>query len=497
MLRCTLLPLLVGLAPAQDFVDLRWRELDDGRLEVHTGVPPAAAGQIGAAWQTMFPGLFENGSAFGEITHLGVFPILPLLLHGDGGAAAIDEAVHRLRKLDVRLILAQHWFSRHARPDALRDLLYVRYLEQQDPYSATRALISLATAGDERKRDDFVRAAAAAAAVRRLAEARREVEAELVGRNGLAALHSGLQRLPDDAAMVAGMHTATLPTAAGLLRAWRLLLGRLASEAVLNAGGAMSPAENVVPQMQIDQPGQLPYELAARFGNWRVDYALFARRGPESEQWWFHLGGVFRPGQIAAGLRDAQIDAALRDGIVTATAHGWSLRATAATFEAWQGDLGGVGRGRRMNAYHARAESVWARVESSTPLARRLGIGDATLDVVFDPGAGVVEASVDCRDDGAAGAVLAAWQRWRATAAVALDDEVPERPGITWRMIGSAPAGTNERERGELTWRRAVGRIEARRQGARVRLRSDLSACPTLVILGWARPPLADRLRFR
>jgi len=233
-----------ALAAAQDIYPLPWRTDDKGRLE---WLPIAAeAGEPEPQWQPVFSGLLngDNQTITAFDTHLkhGPFLLLPLLLTGAGGAAAIDEAPRRLRKLDIHVSFDAA--SRAQRdPDPLRDLLRTRYLGTLD---LAAAHFTLARWGGDVAQDPFVRAAAVAELDKRPEAdtwARQDdVQAGRASRNAVAALHAGLQRLPDDFELLLGVNSTALPTPASLLQAWRRMHVRIGSAVSLQAGASLSPA---------------------------------------------------------------------------------------------------------------------------------------------------------------------------------------------------------------------------------------------------------------
>jgi hypothetical protein len=293
----------------QDFVEVPWSTSDDGRLLWQYRDPELADHE--GEWLPLFDGLLDGKAqtiTAGEHLRYGPLLLLPLLLHGDGGAAAIDEAGRRLRKLGLRVSFEPAQAALRD-SDPLRDLLRVRYLGSLDVAAADYTLSRWAA---DPERDHSVRAAAAGELGTRPNSVfwsdADDVRAARVTRNGVAALHAGLQHLPDDFDLLLGVHSAALPTAGNLLRAWRRYQLRFASMVVMDGGASISPASYLTGQCMLDYPGQLAYELAVRFGNWRVDHALFALYLGDPDRWWFHLGGKFDVDRIEAGLRASDFD---------------------------------------------------------------------------------------------------------------------------------------------------------------------------------------------
>ncbi len=479
--------------PAQDIVDLAWRETEAGLLQVRVGEPPSgSAGEDPrppAEWRTMFPGLFAawdgTPSILDGVRNAPPFDAIALLLHGPGGAAAIDEWRRRLDKLGVRVSmdLAE---MRRIEPDPRIDPLRVRHLQSVGTHAAVRGLVAYSL---DPARDPFTRAAAAEAVAQSgmqtlVPDAPRAV-AHRVDRWGTAGLQAALARLPDDCDLVLGLHCAALPSPAPLLADWRRLQHLLLSTTVADQGEATSPAEFLSAQLRMDQPGQLPCELAARFGNWRVDHALFAVRSATDDSCWFHLAGVFQPQRIASGLRGAGIDAvSIEDGEVRASLDGWHLRSTPLEFEAWQGDLTDVKRGSRRAGWIHRADDratpIWAVVGARSRLSEWMGLGQAELEVRYDAENGTLSAVADAGGNAAATALCERWRDWQKARSLETDWGYPNMFSATWHEIGATPAGLQEYGKIALAWLRCVGAIVARVDGTRVTWTFDVSKLPTL-----------------
>ncbi|MCR9247316.1 MAG: hypothetical protein NXI31_19980 [bacterium] len=483
---------------AQELVDLRWRETADGRLEFHTGLPPD--GQPGAEWVPMFPDLLSVDDLAGDVGHLGVAPLIPLLVHGSGGAAAIDAARHRLDKLGVRMVVADGWFSTAHKPDPLRDLLYVRFLATHSLVTADFALRSFVD--DEPSRDRFVRAAAAEAYNRRPIAKRHSFELSEVERPAAVALRGALERMPDDWRAVLGINSANLPSTAPAMTAWRRYVLSLGTQTVLDQGGHVSPAQYAVMHRRINQAGQLPYEIAARLGNWRVDYALFAQRGAFRQQWWFQLGGEFQPQRVHDGLQEAELGEITLDAEVLSGRVGeWQFRLTSQSLEAWQGEIEDVGRGQSVATLHDRAGEgqppVWAIILPAGENAELPVLANTTLELGFDPrhmsiyAAGTTQTEVD------AATLLASWKKWQADAVIDLDSQPPNHPKNTWRDVLEAAPGLAPIHRRTITWRQCIRSVQAELEDRQVRWRCDLAATPLVDVASWLDPAVAGGFWLR
>ncbi|MEO6598095.1 MAG: hypothetical protein ABIP94_25400 [Planctomycetota bacterium] len=470
----------------QDFVDLPWRQSETGRLEVRKLANAAGARepQFGE-WVPMFPGSFvrgENGVDAGEdeLAAWGPFILLPLLVHGDGGAAALDESSRRLRKLSLgQTVLPDALLQ--LRPDALVDLLRVRHLATSDLAVTFDALRSYATVG---RRDAFVRAAAAQAYAEHAVPlgwaASDEVDRQRAKRNGAAALQSALARMPDDVDLVLGVHGAAMPGAAAALAAWRTCMLGYLSTVALASGGSMSPAQYCVGQLALDRPGQLPYELATRFGNWRVDHALIALRHGERDQWWFQLGGVFQPARIVQGLREVGGEVwSSEGGEVRGKLGDWQVRATATELEAWPVAMEIASRGAKLATLHDRAAPgqppAWLLVPAKSRLGALLDAVGCSLDVRLQLSPRTLTATAVCAAPDAAQGLLASWQAWQQARRCDPNDKPSGEEHITWRDIAEAPIGCLENQVTRLAWRRCVQAVRATGEDARVTWLLDLA----------------------
>jgi len=488
---CALLAVTAGLA-AQDFRDLPWRTGADGSLQVlvdslPTGVGDAAEPGGGLGWQPMFPTLFRDdgfgGTAdFGDAFRVGPIAALPLLVHGHGGAAALDEAEHRLRKLGIRVAL-DRGSMQDVQPDPLLDLLRVQWLTNAAVSAGARHLLDLA---EDERRDPFVRAAAARA-VQQFAQAwapgQDEPSVAPPPRVGAPALHAGLARAPSDCDVVLGMNTAALPRLAGLLSAWRRLQLKLASTAVLYGGGNLSPAVLAEGQLRMDVPGQLPYELAVRFGNWRVDYALFAVRARETQAVWLHLGGVFQPESVRKGLEQAGIEVAADDaGGISATVYGWRVRCSPSALEAWPESMRVAARGGLLASLHGWAQPSAAPVQAHLPAGGRWGealrLAAGGMHLQFDPSTMLATAIATAATPADAKAIRKSWLAWRASRRAAPDQQALGLEHTTWADVKQFAPGVGEPLPTALLWRRCVQAVSVEVDAARVSWRCDLRAFP-------------------
>lgn len=436
---------------AQDFHDLPWRIAESGVLEAHLIVSDQ-----GRDWQPMLPGLLGGvtGDAaldLGPMPRFGLLPILPLLLHGDGGAAQLDEAARRLHRLGQGAHLEVRAIMMSPR-DPLDDLLRLRTVTDRGFQSSWILGNQLL----ETSKDPFVRAAAAGTVVRwseRYQGGADEQTAKLIPkRNNVLALQSALARCPDGMDLLLGVDGTSVTNLSSLFGAWRELGARRMATVECMAGGSLSPRQFGEAQLAMDAPGQLPFELARRFGNWRTDYSLFAfRLANGAPLWWIHLGGTFQPEQIATGLTKAGGTAVVdRAQGVKGTLAGWNVSATSTTFEAWPEQLRIETRGEHFAELHGRAATgeppVWMWFPESSRIAAFLGHigGPARVDLTMAPLA--VSAMVDCHDAAGAKQLEARWLDWQRRYRC---------EGESWQFE-DLPPGTREFDRDRLVLRRCI-----------------------------------------
>jgi hypothetical protein len=496
---------IASAVAAQDVYDLPWRVSAKGELEVQM----PASDSIGKPelqldrWTPMFPWLFardESGERrFEQISGWSSMLALPLLVHGDGGAAAIPEATRRMQKLGIPATIDRA-VLRNLLRDPWRDLLHVQHLASTEAAIATLALHDLSS---NVRADAFVRAAAAEALSQRIEfgmATRAEVSAQRVRRNGSAALHQGLMLLPDTVDLVLGIHGAALPSLARALSAWRRFHLLLASGYMLEQS-YLSPGQATIAAMLGDRPGQLPFELARRVGNWRVDHALLALAIGDDGGWWIHAGGLFQPERIAEGLRAGgfEIERATATE-VRAVVHGFVMRATPHEFEAWSEHLAPGSRGSRVGTLRDRADAgappVWMFVPATSRLAADSGFAGTALDVRFDPAIAKASATATATDDATATKLLAAWRDWQAARRCDPDDKIGgEDNHFTWRDAAEAPPGCGEHYRTRLVWRRCVQAVQGEQQAAAVRWSLDLTPFPLVDLVRFLGDSPATFLR--
>ncbi|MCA8977659.1 MAG: hypothetical protein KDC98_23240 [Planctomycetes bacterium] len=377
-------------------------------------------------------------------------------------------------------------------PDPLLDLLNVRFLEQSESCSASFILLDYSM---DARRDAFVRAAAAEAFLTQCKDSelrgtyRDSVEKARGERDGKAALLRGLSRLPDNADVVAGVHSAALGTSSEMLKAWRSLSIAKLSEACLSSGGGVSPAQLALQQRQMDMPGQLPCEIAVRFGNWRVDYALFALRWVDgSNRWWIHLGGIFQPAKIARGL--GVDDAGTQRGSeLRLEVGGWTVRAAAETLEVWEGSFDVSGRGSGLADFHEHASQgtapIWAVIKARCETAALLGLGDAAFRVEIDPANARGIAVAHYAGDEHATYAAEQWSNWKAAQMREVEEQIGAPKSRRWLEVSHAPAGAMESGKDALAWRSTLEGVDVTTRGCAVTWEAQLpeNACDETVRL--------------
>lgn len=488
-------------------MDLPWRTTDRGRLEVQYGDPPIGEKRDPAAtdeWIPMFPGLLQTGpdgepAGLGELPEIGIMAALPLLIHGAGGGAAIHDASHRLNKLGIRTTLSLS-LMRGVEPDPLLDLLRVQQLQSAGVLSAAAALRDFAR---EDRRDPFVRAAAAESLLRWPdfanawdIEEREELKALAPPRSGVPGLHAGLQRLPDDADLVLGLDCTRVPPLGALHHAWRELAVRKASDIDLLGGGAIGPYSLATLQRFVDMPGQLPYELATHFGNWRVDHALFARLPGEADGYWFHLGGRFSVKSFAAGLEAANAADVTNDGSrVTGTLYGWRVEVSSTDLEASTlVEVDSDKRGRSMPRLQHRADPdqppVWLSWAHKAD-TQQSSLPPFQLDITLNPKTAQLRGTATCRNQANATSLLGKWRDWKERRAFAPADRIAPGETMTWQDVEDAPAGVDESPKAALVWLTCIAAIDAAANQSTVSWSLDVSKHSTLELARLLRFPPA------
>lgn len=471
------LVVLVAPARAQDLVDPQWRTNPDGTLWMQD---PYGLRDDRDQWIAMFPGLLsadpERDDTARIAADLGPLALLPLLLTGDGGAAANCAADLRRRRLNFRVHFALDGFEPDR--DPLRDLLRVDHLAAHGLLGGAHALRRFTLP----HHDPFVRAAAA----RALRDFHPEVAADWTAPGALptrvttAAVRRGLDRLPARFDLLIEVDAVGAPSVAPLLDAWRRWGQRRGSEIVLAHGASTSPAILVDIQRRFDGLGQIAYELAARFGNWRIDHAMIALQCGEPDRFWFHAGGVFQTQRIANGLAQAGFDVRRTEaGEITATVLGWHLRASPDALECWQDtydcrDRGGAAPS--LAARHAAPHVARAFAPEGSALLLRTGFPCRSARVVARTGPAVLAATVTCVDEEGARELRRRFAAWRRTGLAAPEDHVHREKGLRWRDLDALLPGAFESERAVWAFVRWLREVRCEQQGTEVTYTFDASA---------------------
>lgn len=452
---CMLFVALVQSLPAQDILGTEWRSGADGRLEFRV-LGERASQNGGEAWKPLIPELratvaSEMSAEAQFLAELGPIAILPLFLHGHGGAVGIAEAERRLTKLGIgHTILATQgpWPD-----DETHDLLRISLLSRSGV-----AVSRLAMRHFEKSPSRFVRAAAAAAA-------NDETERPLRARSEQARL-GAVTSIPSGHVFALGIDAAALADIDGMLAAWRHYCRRRASEGDLRAGGSVPLDQFAVMQRWMDIPGQLPVEVAAVIGNWRCDYVALVGFGNGS--WWLRVEGDFSPDIGRRGLRalGGEVDEARGDGVRTVL-RGLRVTLTATSLEVEAGDVPvehRVGHDPELLRLSKDADA-WARVGKGEVLQE---LGLAGIDLQLRGGVLTGTAAAPVPAD-----VVSAWRRWRAN--------VPSKPtdrlgGLELQELEAIPAGCREEERDRLAWCRLLQSLEIEAKDGEAVLRLDLGS---------------------
>lgn len=456
---CLLLTALPQFLPAQDILGTEWRSAAGGRLEFRVLGEPAP--QDGASiWQPLIPELramvaSEMSDEAQFLAELGPMAILPLFLHGHGGAVGIAEAERRLTKLGIgHTILATQgpWPD-----DETHDLLRISLLSRSGV-----AVSRLAMRHFQKSPSRFVRAAAAVAA-------NDAAERSLRARSDQARLDA-ITNMPSGHVFALGVDAAALADIDGLLAAWRHYCRRRASEGDLRAGGAVPLDQFAVMQRWMDIPGQLPLEVAAVIGNWRCDYVAFARFG--NGAWWLHVAGDFSPDVSRRGLRSlgGEIGEARGDA-ARAVLRGLRVTVTATALEVEAGDVPVDHRVGHDPELLRLTEGVdaWARVGRGEDLQ---ALGLAGIDLQLRGGVLTGTAAAPVPAD-----LVSAWRRWLAN--------VPSKPtdrlgGLELQELEALSAGSREEERDGLAWCRLLQSVEIDARDGGAVLRLDLRNLSTI-----------------
>ncbi len=290
-------------------------------------------------------------------------------------------------------------------------------------------------------------------------------------RPGLAALGRAATVVPSDCDVVVGLHAASLPSPQSLLIDWRRLQVLLASSEMTRSGAGPDLLHGF--QATMDQPGQLPYELARRFGNWRVDYVVAGIRTEHENAIWLFLGGAFEPERLAFGLRAAGLPVAVgHDRTARGSVDAWRFVCSAESLEAWQGEIPeNAGRGMRLDPRWMRAAdtAAWLWVTPGSRVCRALGLGGAELKLEWSLTGRRLQARHEAPDERAAAGLAQRWRDWQARRALDTDWRNPNVMDVSWREIEDSPVGVRESAKRAVRWLRLVQRITCEIEGPRVR----------------------------
>lgn len=469
------LVLVPGAIVGQDVITVRWRLSPDGALQVQCPTNFHEGAFTYADWEPMFPDwkqaiLNRDPRLVDDIYAVGPFCLAPLVLHGPGGACALDESSRRLEKLGIdRSVFA---FTSALQGGDLVDLLRIKDLGANNLLSATYALEDYASSAN---RDDFVRAAALAELASRASAARPGTQ-QPARRDGLPSADLALGALPDGWSWVAGLDCSRAPSLHPWFAIWRDLSQRLASTWDVQGGGSLSPQNLARAQVAMDMPGQLPAELGRLFGNWRVDYLVAA--GYERDALAILAQGEFRLAEIKRGLASLSVPFDGRDDqLVRFKAMGFDVSATSTAVAIAGESLAEVRRGSDLPRLLelARSGTCWLAVDELTRLGMETVPGTSMTAVLRD---GVVHGSV--RGKGA----KEAGDWWRKLCSdLRIDPDVELSGGSTIRDVLSVPRGCREHDQIALAWRRAMHAIVLDQEDEGLDWRWNISAIPDIDIM--------------
>jgi hypothetical protein len=282
------------MAEGKDLIELRWRRDEHGLLEV-------ASSEGGARpFEPAFP---PHVLRVGPYARTGL-PLMLLFTQGEGGLLGVTDSERHLRRagfevapVPLRQFLVAPFPAGdpvRARIDLLDRMVAIDWLQRHGHRGAVAELIAL-TARADTPAPLAARAKMALAALegRPAATARRRLQPEDL-------------RLPAAADAFVMVDHARLPDLLPL----RELTRRLAvdrSYIVVEMLRAPTPDDLYYGQYLPDVVGELPFEVARRFGNGRCDHTVMAFVGqaggvPLTFAWSVHTAGEFEQGVLAAGL---------------------------------------------------------------------------------------------------------------------------------------------------------------------------------------------------
>lgn len=470
----------VGCVTSQDVADYPWRTDEKGLLWMDTAAQPhgSGPGSRDAAWVPLFPELVDlrPDNASDRITNLaglGLFCLIPLLLTHEGGAACIEEAPRRMSKLGIRMTMNRD-VMRDVSPDPRLDWLRLRWLESVDAAEATFVLYDIAC---DPRRDQMVRRGAAAVFATRMRQ-RAGVQDERVAAvlqpiDMPASLDSSLRRIPNDADWLVCVDCRSLHGSKNAMQAWRRFHQNMASAVSLERGSALPPEALIDMQSVIDRPGQLPYELACLFGNWRVDCAVFAGATGADGWWMVTMRGDFDANAIETGFEALRFPVTRDgDGDVVVRIAEYSLWLNEHGLEVVGLQRSGAPKGRWATLLQERPmkdANVWVHVPVQSKLWPLAGLPQGKCDATLDVRTGSARAHYRADSPEHAERVMSTWRAWQAERSCEPEGGVPGRDDLRWRDVEAADPGLAGYADVALAWRQCVSATTVVAKGDEVR----------------------------
>jgi hypothetical protein len=284
-------------------------------------------------------------------------------------------------------------------------------------------------------------------------------------------LQAALTKIPSNCDWVIGIPVYAMGAARDWLTAWRQLQVEALSSVIMDMGAAMDDGMMQEWQRRVDLPGQLPYEVANQFGNWRVDYAVVAKLRGQEGGWWCWLKGSFRPELVKAGLASCNAEAGLvgsaADGALENA--GWCVKVSDQEIEIWtkRSDLSGRGlQHGSLQAQTTEGEALWLRIQGGGDWCAAAE-GFAHIDVSWRVNERDAVATGYCKDERWAARVLEEWLEWREQRSCR-DTERALGSLFTWRQVAEAPSGLGYTLKSALRWRELLRTIRAKREARMV-----------------------------
>ena len=452
-------------SPVENFIELEWSTLPDGSLGI---LPNPAVGDMPGTppFPLFAPLLGEwNESLWKRLGHVAVrdpYTWVTLLAPGprDGASTSLADRHLAVRGLETDGDLLALIDGRQPDGKAF----------QSGPVELDRLLAvrAAATRGLRLAREALEVLAADDSSGSFLARAARESAAELGGLRysptppKLPPWRQRWRELPEDAALVLCVDNTRLPVAASLGTAMRRWTARGIRAEIDTVAGAVPPTVFAGAQMLTEWPGLLGYELARRFGNWRVHRTVAWLGADENEDAAFGvcIDGAFALVALAEGLRAERLDPRLSSGQLdlvglpddvrlAATSNWLSLgRGGGATGgDSLADELGAAGAGGDAAIWlHRRDGAAWpaARATAVKQLRWVTRFSTFTLRASFDP---EVEVHFTGRPtDAAAMAEVHAWlasaRAWAVGAGLGTHFAIERESGhvsVHWRVPDVSP----------------------------------------------------------